>query len=54
MSTDGAREANGDGANGMDVDMDDKPVKPKASDPSDMSAFKMDEYDDEEAGGVGE
>lgn len=34
--------------------MDEEQPKPKSSDPSDMSAFKMDEYDDEESGGVGE
>ena len=36
--------------------MDDTPAptKPKISDPNDLSAFKMDEYDDEESGGVGE
>lgn len=34
-----------------DVDMDQDAKKP--SDPSDLSAFKMDEYDDEESTGVG-
>jgi len=34
-----------------DVEMDEKP---KAHDPNDLSAFKMDEYDDEESTGVGE
>jgi periodic tryptophan protein 1 len=34
-----------------DVDMEDKP---KAHDPNDLSAFKMDEYDNEESTGVGE
>ena len=33
-----------------DVEMDEKP---KAHDPNDLSAFKMDEYDDEESTGVG-
>jgi periodic tryptophan protein 1 len=32
-----------------DVDMDDKP---KAHDPNDLSAFKMDEYDNEESTGI--
>jgi periodic tryptophan protein 1 len=33
-----------------DVEMD---AKPKAHDPNDLSAFKMDEYDNEESTGVG-
>jgi periodic tryptophan protein 1 len=33
-----------------DVEMDDKP---KVHDPNDLSAFKMDEYDNEESTGVG-
>jgi periodic tryptophan protein 1 len=33
-----------------DVEMDDKP---KPHDSNDLSAFKMDEYDDEESTGVG-
>jgi len=32
-----------------DVDMDDKP---RAHDPNDLSAFKMDEYDNEESTGI--
>lgn len=47
---DDEEDANGDG----DVDMDDaKPEENKPRDPSDLSAFKMDEYDDEESTGVG-
>jgi periodic tryptophan protein 1 len=35
--------------------MDEEAEKPKASsDPNDLSAFKMDEYDQEESKGVGE
>ena len=35
--------------------MDDQPGKPTAkSDPNDISAFKMEDYDNEESGGVGE
>lgn len=43
-------EGDADEANG-DVDMDeDKPAK--KSDPNDISAFKMDQYDEEESKGV--
>ena len=41
-----AEDADGD----VDMDQDDK----KPDDPSDLSAFKMDEYDNEESTGVGE
>lgn len=38
----------------VDVKMDKKPVKPVVSnDPADLSAFKMDEYDEEESQGIG-
>ena len=40
-----AEDADGD----VDMDQDDK----KPDDPSDLSAFKMDEYDNEESTGVG-
>ncbi len=42
-----------DGVDSMDVDGETKRVKPSA-DPNDLSAFKMDEYDEEESSGVGE
>lgn len=54
-----ADEENGDvdhvtnGVDSMDVDGAPKRVKP-SSDPNDLSAFKMDEYDEEESAGVGE
>ncbi|WWC68026.1 uncharacterized protein I206_101945 [Kwoniella pini CBS 10737] len=45
-------EANGAEEDG-DVDMDDEPKdSSKPSDPNDLSAFKMDEYDNEESKGV--
>jgi periodic tryptophan protein 1 len=46
-----------DAVDSMDVDGDMPKTKPRvkaSSDPNDMSAFKMDEYDEEESGGVGE
>lgn len=43
-----------DGDDDVKMDEDENKPKVKSSDPSDMSAFKMDEYDEEESGGVGE
>ncbi|OCF45791.1 periodic tryptophan protein 1 [Kwoniella heveanensis CBS 569] len=40
------------GSDDEDVDMDAEPATSKSSDPNDLSAFKMDEYDDEESKGV--
>lgn len=37
-----------------DVKMDEETKPAAPSDPNDLSAFKMDEYDDEESSGVGE
>lgn len=48
---DGSDEEMNEDEKDEDVEMDEKP---KAHDPNDLSAFKMDEYDDEESTGVGE
>lgn len=47
---DGDEDEDAEDADG-DVDMDQDTKKP--DDPSDLSAFKMDEYDNEESTGVG-
>ncbi len=50
-----ASGSSGDDEDAVDEDIDmDGGAKAKSSDPNDLSAFKMDDYDNEESKGVGE